>query len=152
MDLAGDLTTDVRAYAVLAVELAQPDADRDAILARHGLDEEAWDALDDAWQSRLSDAVEAMGEADDVPPLVQQHAEAFAKAQAERVSVGAPLAFERFIEITLDIQRGKDVEHAMKRNGTTLHDYLRAQQHWLKQMMDDGALQQRFHKAMDRRR
>jgi hypothetical protein len=152
VDPRPDLTTDVCAYAVLSVELAQPDADREAILAAHGLDEDAWDAMDDGWQARLSDAVESAGEEDKLPLLVQEHAEAFARAQAERVSPGAPLSFERFIEITHDIQRGQDAQHVMKRNGTTLHDYLRAEQHWLKRMMDDGALQERFHKAMGRSR
>jgi len=137
---------------VLSVRLAEPDVVRDELLAAHGLDEDSWDQLDDTWQARLSDAIEAMGEADTVPPLVAEHAEAFARAQAERVSVGAPLTFERFIEVTMDIQRGQDIQHVLKRNGTTLHDYLRAEHHWLKQMMDDAALQARFHKAMVRGR
>lgn len=146
------LTTDVRAYAGLAVRLAEPDADRTELLATQGLDEDSWDEIDDAWQARLSEAVDAMGDVDTVPPLVQEHAEAFAKAQAERVSGGAPLTFERFIEVTVEIQRGHDIQHVLKRNGTTLHDYLRAEHHWLKQMMDDAALQTRFHRAMERRR
>ena len=134
------------------VRLAEPDADRDAILAERGFTEDDWEQIDDAWQERLSEAVDAMGDADAVPPLVQEHSEAFAKAQAERVSPGAPLDLERFIAITLDIQRGHEVQYALKRNGTTLHDYLRAEQHWLKRMMDDAALQARFHEAMHRKR
>lgn len=145
------LATDVRAYATLAVRLSEPDADRAAILAEHGLDEDGWDELDDAWQARLSAAVDEVGEDDSVPMLVKEHADAFAAAQAARVSPGPPLTFERFIEVTHDIQRGHDIQHVLKRNGTTLHDYLRAQQHWLKVMMDDADLQSRFHRAMDRR-
>ncbi len=144
------LDTDVRAYAALAVRLAQPDADRDALLAEHGLDEDTWDRLDDVWQERLSAAVEEMGDSDAVPPLVKEHADAFAREQAVRVSAGAPMTFERFIEVTHDIQRGNDVQHVLKRNGTNLHEYLRAEQHWLKRMMDDPDLQARFHRAMDR--
>lgn len=146
------LTTDVRAYAELSVRLAEPDADRDALLAEHGLDEDGWDAIDDLWQARLSEAVDAMGDAETVPPLVKEHADAFAAAQAARVSPGAPLTLERFVEVTLDLQRGQDVQHALKRHGTTLHDYLRAQQHWLKVMMADAALAERFERAMGRRR
>jgi hypothetical protein len=144
------LETDVRAYAVLAVRLAEPDADRSALLAAQGLDEDSWDRLDDVWQERLSAAIEAMGDSDAVPPLVKEHADAFAQEQAARVSAGAPLTFERFIEVTHEIQRGHDIQHVLKRNGTTLHDYLRAEQHWLTRMMDDADLQARFHRAMDR--
>lgn len=152
MDARLLLSTDVRAYAALSARLAEPGADRDALLAEHGLTEDAWDEIDDAWQARLSEAIDAMGDADAVPPLVQEHAEAFAKAQAERVTPGDPLPFERFVAVTLDVQRAHDVEHVLQRNGTTLHDYLRAQQHWLKVMMDDAALTARFHQAMARKR
>jgi hypothetical protein len=146
------LETDIRAYAALAVRLAEPDADRTALLAEHGLDEDAWDLLDDAWQERLSAAIDAMGDSDAVPPLVKEHADAFAQEQALRVAAGAPMTFERFVEVTHDIQRGHDIQHLLKRNGTTLHDYLRAEQHWLKRMLDDPELQKRFHRAMDRGR
>lgn len=146
------LTTDVRAYATLAVRLAEPDADRETLLAERGLTEDEWEEIDDAWQARLSDAVDATGDADAVPLLVQEHSEAFAEAQAGRTSAGAPLDLERFIAITLDIQRSHEVQHSLKRNGTTLHDYLRAEKHWLKRMMDEPALQARFHEAMHRKR
>lgn len=146
------LTTDVRAYAALSARLAEPDADRAALLAEHGLDEDGWDELDDVWQARLGEAEDAMGDEQSVPPLVKEHAEAFAQAQAARVSPGAPLSIERFIEITLDIQRGQDIQHVLKRNATTLHDYLRAQQHWLKKMMEDAQLAAKFERAMGRRR
>ncbi len=146
------LTTDVRAYATLAVRLAEPDADREALLADRGLTEDDWEEIDDAWQARLSEAVDAMGDADAVPLLVKEHSDAFAEAQAGAHERGRPLDLERFIAITLEIQRGHEVQHALKRNGTTLHDYLRAEQHWLKRMMDDPALQARFHDAMHRKR
>lgn len=146
------LTTDVRAYATLSARLAEPDADRAALLAEHDLDEDGWDELDDAWQARLSEAEDAMGDEQSVPLLVKEHAEAFAQAQAARVSPGAPLSIERFIEITLDIQRGQDIQHVLKRQATTLHDYLRAQQHWLKKMMEDAQLAAKFERAMGRRR
>ena len=152
MDPRTTLTTDVRAYAALSVRLAEPDADRAAILAEHGLDEDGWDAIDDAWQERLSEAVDAMGDEETVPFLVKEHAEAFAAAQAARTRAGDPMPMERFVEVTLDIQRGQDVQHVLQRNGTTLHDYLRAQQHWLKKMMEDADLARRFEQAMGRRR
>lgn len=150
MDPRQLLDTDVRAYAVLSARLSEPDSDRATLLAEHGLDEEAWDQLDDAWQERLSAAIDEMGDSETVPPLVKDHADAFAAEQAALAAAREPMPFDRFIEITQDIRRGHESQHVMKRNATTLHDYLRAQQHWLKRMMDDPDLQARFHKAMGR--
>ncbi|MFO0585958.1 MAG: hypothetical protein U0441_00390 [Polyangiaceae bacterium] len=144
------LDTDVRAYAVLSARLSEPDSDRTTLLAEHGLDEETWDQLDDAWQERLSAAIDEMGDSEAVPPLVKEHADAFTAEQAVLAAAREPMPFERFIEITQDIRRGHESQHVMKRNATTLQDYLRAQQHWLKRMMDDPDLQTRFHRAMGR--
>lgn len=150
MDPLTTLQVDVRAYAKLSVRLAEPGADRDAILAEVGLDEESWEQLDDAWQARLSEATELIGDEESVPPLVKEHADAFAEAQAERASLVPTLSFDRFIEVTLEIQRGQEPQHVLKRTGTTLHDYLRAQQHWLKEMMSDPVKAARFERAVGR--
>ncbi len=146
------LRTDVRAYAELSARLAQPSADRDVLLAEHGTSEDEWDEIDDVWQARLSEAVDAIGDSDVVPPLVNEHAEAFAKAQAMYVNANAPMEFEAFIALTLEIQRGQEVQHVLKRNGTDLHEYLRAQRFWLTRMMEDPAMQARFHHAMHRKK
>ncbi|MBK8253736.1 MAG: hypothetical protein IPK82_13850 [Polyangiaceae bacterium] len=144
------LETDVRAYATLSARLSEPDANRDALLAEHGLDEDSWDLLDDVWQARLSEAMEAFADVDSMPVIVKEHADAFAAAQAQAAQKNALLSLDRFIEITREIQRTNDVRHVLSRCQTTLHDYLRAEQFWLKKMMEDPALLARFERAMGR--
>jgi hypothetical protein len=65
-----DLSNDLEAYAALAVALADPRGDRAALLAAHGLDEEAWEAIDDAWQARVSEAGAEGDLAEGVPPFI----------------------------------------------------------------------------------
>jgi len=139
-----DPRRDVSAYAALAAALAAPGADRAALLSEHGLDEEAWDALDDAWQSRLS---EAQGDDDlGVPALLTAYAEAFSRAQRERSP--ALLSFERFLEAAREMKRGSDMATLLKRLDISLEAYLRAQAHWTAKMLEDDELAARFQRAM----
>lgn len=139
-----DLLRDVEAFATLAAQLAEPGADRAAILAAHGLDEERWEALDDAWQARLSEADE--GEDEGVPPLMAAYAEAFARAQRARAK--SELPFDRFLEAARAMKRGTDMTTALKRLGMTLSEYLNAQQRWTAAMLEDEDLAARFQQAM----
>ena len=139
-----DLSSDIEVYAALSAALADPAADRAALLAAHGLDEDTWDALDDAWQARLSAAEE--GEGEGVPPLVAAHAEAFARAQ--RARAGAPLSFERFVEIARAMQRGSELATLLGRLGVSLDDFLTAQRTWTEAMIGDEGLAERFRRAM----
>jgi len=141
-----DLAADVEAYAALAAELADLRTDRAAVLAAHGLDEDAWDALDERWQDRLSAAEEAHGDADGVPPLVAAHAEAFVRAQRARVREVLP--FERFLAATRALRRGGDLAATLKRLDLTLETYLAAQAHWTARVLEDEALAARFDEAM----
>lgn len=135
---------DIEAYAALAASLADPAADRAALLAAHGLDEDAWDALDDTWQARLSAADEA--DTDGVPPLVAAYAEAFARAQRERAQ--SALSFERFIEVARAMQRGTDLATVLRRLDVSLLDFLSAQRRFTEAMLADEALAERFRRAM----
>ena len=142
-----DLTRELEAYAALAAALAAPGADRAALLAEHGLDEEGWDALDDAWQARLSEA--DSDEVDDtlgVPKLLAAYAEAFSRAQ-RGLSPGL-LSFERFLEAAREMMRGTDMATVLKRLGLSLEEYLRGQAHWTARMLEDGDLAARFRQAM----
>jgi len=141
-----DLRTDLEAYVALAVELADPRGDRSATLAARGLDEDAWEEIDDAWQARLSEA-EAEGAAgDDIPPLVAAHAEAFARAQRARVREVLP--FERFVVAARELRRGGDLASTLRRLDLTLDTYLAAQAHWTARMLEDEDLAARFERAM----
>ncbi|WP_437553003.1 hypothetical protein WME95_17420 [Sorangium sp. So ce327] len=137
---------DVEAYATLAAQLADPSADRAALLAAHGLDEAGWEALDDAWQARLSEADDDDGEEVGVPPLVVAYAETFARVQRARAK--SELSFERFLEAARGLKRGTDMATVLSRLDLTLEDYLSAQQRWTAAMLEDEALMARFQRAM----
>ena len=139
-----DLLQDLHAYVNLAVELLDARIDRAATLARAGLDEEGWEAIDETWENRLSAANE--GEADGVPPLISAHAEAFTRAQRARVQTVLP--FERFVEAARELSRGHDLSTALKRLDLTLDTYLSAQAHWTNRMLEDEALARQFERAV----
>ncbi|WP_437681539.1 hypothetical protein [Sorangium sp. So ce131] len=141
-----DPARDVEAFATLAAQLADPSADRAALLAAHGLDEDGWEALDDAWQARLSEADEGDDEEAGVPPLVVAFAEAFARAQRARAR--SELSFERFLEAARAMRRGTDMATVLSRLDMTLEDYLSAQQRWTAAMLEDEELLSRFQRAM----
>lgn len=140
-----DLDEDVERYATLAVQLAAPDADREALLAAHGLDEQRYGELEDRWMNKLSLAEDAPG--DGVPPLLVQYATAFSRAQ--RALGGTTLlTLERYAAITRALSRGRDVAQVLEKQGLSLGDYLRSHEHWTRQLASDGALAQRFRKLL----
>ncbi|MGK4005425.1 hypothetical protein WMF31_22545 [Sorangium sp. So ce1036] len=141
-----DPARDVEAFATLAAQLADPSADRAALLAEHGLDEERWEALDDAWQARFSEADGDDGDDVGVPPLVAAFAETFARVQRARAR--SALSFERFLEAARAMKRGTDMATVLGRLDLTLEDYLSAQQRWTAAMLEDEELMARFQRAM----
>jgi hypothetical protein len=141
-----DLADDLDAYVTLAAELADRRVDRDAALAAAGLTDDDWEAIDDAWQARLS-AAEAEAEGSDgIPPLVAAHAEAFARAQ--RARAGGVLPFERFATAARELRRGGDLSSTLRRLDLTLATYLAAQAHWTARMLEDEELARRFEHAI----
>lgn len=136
---------DIEAYAELAATLADPAVDRAAILETHGLDEERWETLDNAWQARISADEDAC--ADNIPPMLAAYAEAFARAQRARQKT-ALLPFEKFIELVRALRQGGDAAATLQRFGTTFPAFLASQQHWMDQMMKDDALAERWRRAM----
>lgn len=141
-----DLMHDLEAYATLSAELLDPNVDRAAALAAHGLDEEGWEAVDEAWDARLSAAGDE--DTDGVPPLIAAHAEAFARAQRARAGVAEVLPFARFLEAARELARGKDLSTALKRLDLTLETYLAAQAHWTARMLQDDSLAKQFERAL----
>ena len=138
MPPASDL--DLRTYAAVSVALAGAPGSRDQVLSAHGLDEEAWDAIDDAWQGRLSSAIdEQSGEA--VPPLVVEYETALREAQA---GAEMPMSLERFAELTSKIQRGGDLAAVLAQTGVPFAVYLRASAHWTPRLASDPALAEQF--------
>lgn len=131
---------DVTTYAVVMAALSDPGRTREEVLAEHGLDEQAWTALDERWQERLSSAMDE--DTDGVPPVVAAYAEAFARARHDGTS--GRLSLQRFAEATREIQRRGDPAAALARLGILLAVYLESNAHWTRQMVEDPQLAEQF--------
>src|SRR5262245_29433517 len=97
---------EVRTYADICVALADGTTPRAEVLAAHGLDEDSWTAAEDAWQERLSAAIEEQ-DGETVPPLVVALDAAFAEAR-RRLAPEDVLSLERFAEATLQLGTARD--------------------------------------------
>src|ERR1700704_149537 len=84
-------------YGAISGKLAAGARPREVVLGEHGLDEDAWCAIDDAWQAQFSAAMDACDEG--IPPLIAAYAKAFAEAQLGEAA--APrLSLEQYVEAT----------------------------------------------------
>jgi hypothetical protein len=133
------------AYARLTVALARAGSKRDAVLGLHGLDENRWQAIDDLWQARLSDALEAGTEEVPIQPFVEQFSRAMDRAQSDDSQV---MSLERFADATREVSRGGDVSKALERLGLTPDDYLHANHYWMQRMAQDDELAETFRRAL----
>ncbi len=153
-EVAGDPRDDLEVFARVAVELAAAREDREQRLARLGLDEDAWEAIEEAWDARLAEAEDAEGPDGDIPALVAAHAQAFADAQGGRARTAATSAdaggvpFERFVALTRAMQRGGRLDEVLAAERTSLETYLAAHAHWTRRMLEDPALHRAFQQAL----
>ncbi len=138
-------TLDVRAYAALLAALASAGPRRAEVLAAHGLDEEAWEGIDDAWQDRLSGALDDDG-GDGVPPLVAAFSEAYAAARAARE--GPPMPLERFAALTRRLDGGAEVEDALREAVTDMDALVAAGAYWPPRIARDEAVRAAFEAAL----
>jgi hypothetical protein len=136
--------SDVRAYARLAARLAVAGADREALLQDNGLDDEAWDEIEQSWLEQLSQAEEEQSEG--VPVLLTAYADAFAAAQAELS--GSILSFERYLEITRAMSTERDMLQLLERFGVDLATYLSSHRHWAARLATDPELADQLKRAM----
>jgi hypothetical protein len=141
-------TLDLQRYAEISAELGV--GDRAAVLARHGLDEDAWEIAEDTWQARLSSALEAW-EDDGVPPLLAELEAAQAAARA-RIAGDRILELERFAGAVREMGRGGDPVAALARAGVSAGDFARASGVWTARMATDPALAARFAQLVGRGR
>jgi hypothetical protein len=133
------------AYARLTVALARAGAKRADILAAHHLNESRWQSIDDLWQARLSDAMEAGTDEVPIPPFLEQYSRAMDRAQSDD-SLVIPL--ERFADATRAVRRGGDIAQTLERLGLTYDDYLRANHYWMQRMAQDEDLAETFRRAL----
>ena len=137
---------DIAEYAELAATLAEPGADRAAVLGARGLTEGGWTALDALFQDRLERAMNE--EAEGVPPLIAAYAEAFALARATLHRDRGVISIERFADATREIRRRGDPLPALAQVGVTLDEFLRANEHWTRRILEDAALLARFRERL----
>lgn len=129
----------VEAHAALMAELAVAGRARTAVLARHGLDEAAWEAIDARWQEALSAALDDDG--DGVAEILSRHAAAYQQALR---SLTEPISLEQLALITRRLQATGDLGAALARSGVALADYVRGAEHWSARMATDPEAELRF--------
>ncbi|MDI3284247.1 hypothetical protein [Polyangium sp. 15x6] len=134
---------DLQAYATLMAELAAAVDTRDEVLARRGLSEERWEAIDAHWQERLSEALAE--EEEGVPALLAAYTAAYEAAQR---ALAPPIPLEQFARITRLLQATGDIQAALAKVGVTLADYVRSSEHWSRRMTEDPAEERRFQAAL----
>jgi len=130
----------IEAYAAVMAELASAGEARARVLARHGLDESSWAAIDDPWQEALSAALDP--EDDGVPAILSAYAAAYEAAQR---ALAPPISIEQFAQVTRLLQASGDIGAALAKVGVTLADYVRGSAHWSPQLAGDPELERRFH-------
>lgn len=141
----GAMDLDLAAYAAVMAELATAGDKRAEVLARRGLDEDQWDAIDTDWQARLSESLAE--DADGVPALLAAYAAAYEAAQR---TLASPLPLEQFARVTRLLQATGDMQAALAKEGVTLSDYTRSLEHWSRRMAEDPAEARRFQDALTR--
>jgi len=136
----------VEAYAQVMAELASAGdgaARRAQVLARHGLDEDRWAAIDDHWQEQLSLALDP--EDDGVPAILSAYAAAYEAAQR---ALAPPISLDQFAQVTRLLQASGDVRASLAKVGVTLADYVRGSEHWSRLLAENPELERRFHEVV----
>lgn len=139
---------DLESYAELAALLSGAGQERARVLAGRGLDEDGWNAIEDAWQERLSTSELEHGDADGPPPLVARFAELFARAQQAHAEGEEVLDLERYAAITRALSSGHDAARVLERHQVSLVLYLRSHRHWAQRFAEDDELALRFRDAL----
>jgi hypothetical protein len=136
---------DLEAYATIMAALAAMGDERAAILARHGLDEDTWEAIDARFQARLSDALEEEG--DGIPALVASYAKAYETAQR---ALAPAISLEELAMVTRLLQASGDMRASLAKVGLTMAAYVRGAEHWSRRIAESPELKVRFEEALRR--
>jgi hypothetical protein len=140
-----DMGDDIEEYAQVMAELASAGDARREILARHGLDEARWDAIDAAWQAQLSEAMEQDADGEGIPEILSRYAAAYEVAQR---SISPPISLDQFAQVMRLLDTSDDVHASLAKVGVTLADYVRGSEHWTRQLAGDPELERRFHDVL----
>jgi hypothetical protein len=135
----------IEEYATVLAELSSGLEPRELVLERWSLTEESWERLDAEKQRELDQepaATGAQASGGDVPDVVRRFASAFGAAL--ETSRAVEMDFESYRHLTKRLQAGADAKHLTETGALDLGVYLRAHRHWVKRMLEDGALRRRF--------
>ncbi len=136
---------DIEVYARVMAELASAGDARGEVLARHGLDEARWEAIDTRWQAQISAAMDQDPEDDGVPEILVRYAAAYDVAQR---SIAPPISLDQFALVTRLLGASTDVRAALARVGVTFADYVRGSEHWSRKLAGDPELERRFDEVL----
>ncbi|MGH7296084.1 MAG: hypothetical protein ACRELB_14170 [Polyangiaceae bacterium] len=140
-----DAEINLDAYARITIALGRAGPARRGVLAAHGLDEDRWQQIDDAWQARLSDAMDQGTDEVPVAPFLEQFARAMDRAHSDDSQV---MSLERFVQATRIVRLGGDVAKGLESVGLTVDAYLQANRHWMQRMAQDDDLAASFQRAL----
>jgi hypothetical protein len=124
-------------YGAIAADLARG-RDRAEALAAHGLDEAAFEQLEDRAYAAMSVEDEQRG----VPEPVARF-DAALRAAAERHAGDAP-SLEDFVRALQIVQEGGKVHERLDERGLSISLLLRGNAHWTPRLATDATLAARF--------
>jgi hypothetical protein len=131
-------------YAGISAELAEKREPREAVLRRHGLDEDTWTIEERAWLGELArGAVAQDGAAEDFGEryLIAQDAAAGPEE--------ASWTLADYAELTGSLEQATDVYKVLARRGLTMGAYQRLDRRWTKAMRDDPAIAAAYEAHLD---
>jgi hypothetical protein len=114
---------------------------RGSLLAREGLSDAEFDALERRVETELSLAMEGAG--DGPPPFLVAYESALRKAQKAALPA-CRLSLEEFARAVGAIERSTDPRHTLEKLGLAPHDISAALAHYGPQLARDSELSQRF--------
>jgi hypothetical protein len=133
--------SDLERYATISAELARAGAEFEVVLARHGLDDTAWERL-----VQRAEALLDREDPEEEAAELERFAGAFARARAR--TAGPPVEFDVWLGVVSALRRGEALLHVLERAGLTLDAYLSAQSHWAPRVAREPELLAKFQAAM----
>ncbi|MEP7120932.1 MAG: DUF2169 domain-containing protein [Byssovorax sp.] len=131
-------------YAGVSAELAEKREPREALLRRHGLDEDTWTLEERAWLGELArGAVQHEGAAEDFGERYLAAQDAAAGPEE------ASWTLADYAELTGSLEQATDIHKVLARRGLTMGAYQRIDRRWTKAMRDDPAIAEAYEKHLD---
>jgi uncharacterized protein DUF2169 len=131
-------------YAGVSAELAEKREPREAVLRRHGLDEDTWTIEERAWLGELArGAVQQDGAAEDFGEryLIAQDAAAAPEEAAWTLA--------DYAELTGSLEQATDIHKVLARRGLTMGAYQRLDRRWTRAMHDDPSLAEAYERHLE---